>query len=284
MDSGTAFAWVESPLQLLCAVEYAAASALPVRIVPRSGATQLPATADRLRALGLPDGVEIEDPRAVPLEGILLPSAAHWIIGDPWSGMAQSLLAVRAPRRLTLVDDGSMSLRLPAVLAGREPLTRSGGPTAIAELALSRLDALQRAGRLELFSYYPLDHAALLPNRFAWLGERREAGAVSGTVVLGAAAVADGLLASDDYLAWVAQQPVGSAYFPHRRESAEQLAAVARLGLVVAQTGLPIEIVLAGARNLDVRSLPSSAVDTLRILLAGSGSSVTVDLPVRAAA
>ncbi|MES1170122.1 MAG: hypothetical protein ABUL47_05485, partial [Leifsonia sp.] len=57
VSSGVANAWVESPLQLLCAVEYAFATHTPARIVPRSGALQLQRTAERLRELDLPTGV-----------------------------------------------------------------------------------------------------------------------------------------------------------------------------------------------------------------------------------
>ena len=38
MSSQIAVAWVESPLQLLCVIEYAAARQVPVRVIPRSGA------------------------------------------------------------------------------------------------------------------------------------------------------------------------------------------------------------------------------------------------------
>ena len=267
-----AFAWVESPLQLLCVVEYAALAGIPVRVVPRAGALQLSATIDRLRALGLPDGVQLTEPKALPIT-----SAGHWIIGDAWSGRAQSLLAVRMPQRLTIVDDGSASLRLPSAIAGRSSLSRSGGTTALATLAAERLRALDGRGALELFSYYPLRHPARIPNRFSWLGARRTPSVQTGEVVLGSAAVVDGLMSESDYLDWVSRQPRGATYFPHRREESGLLDRISALGLAVVVTGLPIELVLAGARALSITSLPSSAVDSLRIVLAGTGSTITVD-------
>lgn len=266
-----AFAWVESPLQLLCAVEYASLAAVPVTIVPRAGALQLTATAARLRELGLPDGVQITEPRAVPMT-----SAQHWVIGDAFSGRLQTLLAVRMPQRLTIVDDGRDSLRLPAALAGRSSLSRSGATTALASIAAERLRSLDGRGALELFSYYRLDHPARIPNRFGWLGARRSPTLQTGNVVLGAAAVADGLVSEEVYLEWVARQPRDASYFPHRREEPRLLERIAALGLTVVMTGLPIELVLAGARSLTICSLPSSAVDSLRILLAGSGSTITL--------
>lgn len=269
---GTASAWVESPLQLLCVVEWAFARREAVRIVPRSGATQLPATADRLREIGLPDGVVIEAPRALPAF-----SSDHWIIGDPFSGMAKSALALRMPRHLTIVDDGAETLRLPAVLTASAHLSRStdAAPArAIAELASSRLRHLDATGALELFSYYALDLPARTPNRFRWLRSRGLAATAPARVVLGSASVVDGLLAEDDYVAQISRlAPAG--YFPHRRETRSTLQRIAAIdGVEVVERGLPIELVLAGAREISVLSLPSSAVETLRIILLGSGSTI----------
>jgi len=276
MGASVACAWVESPLQLLGAVEYAAATGAPVRVIPRAGAAQLPATIDRLLALGVPDGVTFSLPRSLPVDGIVGLASRHWVVGDVFSGVVHSLLAMRLPARLTVVDDGLASLDIPAVLEGRRPLTRSGElATGISAIAEARLRALQPAGRLELFSAWSL--GAIPPrNTFAWLRSRPTTCPAAGTIVLGSAAVTDGLVPLDTYLAWVAGQPQGAAYFPHRRESAEQLAAVAALGLTVRETGLPIELALAGARDLRVISLPSSAVETLGMVLADSGSTIEV--------
>ena len=279
--SGIASAWVESPLQLLCAVEWAFARGEALRVVPRSGAAQLPATAARLREIGLPDGVTIEGPRALPAF-----SSGHWVIGDAFSGMARSALALRMPQRLTVVDDGTATLRLPDVLDGSAQLSRStdSAPArAIAELASSRLRHLDQTGALELFSYYALDLPARTPNRFRWLRSRGLAATAPRQVFLGSAAVVDGLLADDDYLAQVAAAaPV--SYFPHRRETLTTLQRVAALpGVEIVDRGLPIELVLAGARGASILSMPSSAVETLRIILLGSGSSIDV-LPALVAA
>jgi hypothetical protein len=279
--SGPASAWVESPLQLLCVVEWAFARGQAVRIVPRSGAAQLPATAARLREIGLPDGVVIDSARPVPVF-----SSDHWIIGDAFSGMVRSALALRMPQLLTVVDDGAETLRLPDVLSGSAPLSRStdAAPArAIAELASSRLRHLDQTGALELFSYYALDLPSRTPNRFRWLRSRGLTATVPSRVLLGSASVVDGLMPEDVYLSQIAA--VGPAsYFPHRRETLPTLQRIAALpGVVVEDRGLPIELVLAGAREVVVTSLPSSAVETLRIILLGSGSTVEV-LPALVAA
>jgi hypothetical protein len=272
---GVASAWVESPLQLICAVEYAFATHTPVRIVPRAGAVQLAATAARLRELDLPGGVTIEAPRALPALG-----SPHWIIGDAFSGMTRSAIAMRMPHRLTIVDDGAETLRLPFVLDGSARLSRSSDPLAaqaLSDLATSRVRDLDERGALELFSYYALDHGARIPNRFRWLRSRGLASAAPRRIVLGAAAVTDGRMTEAAYLDWLRGLAVPTHYFPHRRESVELLARVAAIdGLTVETPGLPIELVLAGAREVSVTSLPSSAVETLRIVLLGSGSTVEV--------
>lgn len=272
---GIANAWVESPLQLICVVEYAFATHTPVRIVPRAGALQLTATASRLRELDLPTGVSIESPRPLPVLG-----SSHWIVGDAFSGMTRSAIAMRMPHRLTIVDDGADTLRLPSVLDGSARLSRSTDTRpaqAIAELATARVRDLDARGALELFSYYALDHAARIPNRFRWLRSRGVRSTAPRRIVLGSAAVTDGLMAESAYLAWLRGLATPAHYFPHRRESAELLARVAAVdGLQVETPGLPIELVLAGAREVSVVSLPSSAVETLRIVLLGSGSAIEV--------
>ena len=279
--SGIASAWVESPLQLLCAVEWAFARGEGLRIVPRSGAVQLPATAAHLRQIGLPDGVVIESARALPAF-----SSDHWVIGDAFSGMARSALALRMPHRLTVVDDGTMTLRLPSVLDGSAQLSRStdAAPArALAELASSRLRHLHQSGALELFSYYALDLAARTPNRFRWLRSRGLEAVAPARVVLGSASVVDGLLGENDYVAQIAALAPAS-YFPHRRETLSVLQRIAAIeGIEVVDRGLPIELVLAGAREVTVLSLPSSAVETLRIILLGSGSTIEI-LPALVAA
>jgi len=80
---------------------------------------------------------------------------------------------------------------------------------------------------------------------------------------------------------WVRDAAAGGAvYLPHRRETSEQLDAVATVPeLRIHQTGLPVELVLAGARQpLDVHTLPSSTTTTLPLVLAGTGATVFTDV------
>ena len=75
-----------------------------------------------------------------------------------------------------------------------------------------------------------------------------------------------------------AATPGPVTYLPHRRESREQLAAVAEIaGLTIRETDLPVELVLAGAATpLDIRTLASSTTTTLPLVLAGTGSTLNV--------
>jgi hypothetical protein len=273
MPSPRSTAWVESPLQLLCAIEWSHATGRAVDIVPRLGALQLEATIARVLPLGLPRGVAVRAARASGAAA-LVGGPAHWLVGDAFSGQAALALSARRPARLTVLDDGAATRALVPVLAGSAPLSRPGAaPSApartLAALAAARLRALAASGALELFSCYPLAHPARTANGFAWLRSRRWPLRPPATVTLGSAAVVDGLVDEGWYLDWVARQQRPSTYYPHRREGGALTARVAALpGVTVSRAGLPIELLLAGSTSVRVASLPSSALDTLAIILA----------------
>lgn len=279
-----ALAWVESPLQLLCAVEYAAATSARVTIVPRTGALQLASTAAELRTLGLPDNVRITEPRSSPAPWFAA-HRGHWIVGDVYSGHVRAALAVSRPGRLTIVDDGLSTSRLDAVLSGVATLERPGRAESlavrtIASLARKSLIELEARNEIELFSCWMLRHNALVSNSFAWLRSRSTRGAArSGTIVVGSAAVADRLVAESEYLAWLAAFAPEGTYLPHRRETDASLARIAQATrLTVERPSLPIELELAGSRNLTITGFGSSALTTLTRVLAGSGATV-IDAP-----
>jgi hypothetical protein len=278
-NSASAVAWVESPLQLLSAVEYAAASGMPMDIVARKGGAQLPQTAARLIELGLPEGTRIGHRSSAGFLALALRRTRHWIVGDAFSGVVRGALSMRSPSRLTVLDDGSTSLLLPAVVTGIAPLTRTSiGSPPLHERARTAFIGLCDQGRLEFFSMYALDVPQLTLNNFAWLRSRGIDSHHGPVVILGSAAVVDGLSSRDAYLDWVAAQPRPATYFPHRRETEALLALVAHIdGVSISNSGLPIELTLAGAGRLQIRSLPSSATRSLGIILEGSGSVITTE-------
>jgi hypothetical protein len=275
-------AWVESPLQLLCAVEYAAASGIPLRIVPLAGALQLDATARQLESLGLPTRVVIERPRRSPFVALLNHPRGHWVVGDAYSRFTRLALALGRVRWLTIVDDGAITLSLVDVLAGSAPLERpdkveSSVIRTVAARARKQLLLMAARGSLEVFSFYPLELQMLRTQQFEWLRERtaepssHQPGLPDGSrVILGSAAVVDGSQSADDYLDWVQAQQLPAVYYPHRRETADLLHRVGLIeGLTISVPGLPIELVLAASRGLRIASQPSSALTTLGIILAG---------------
>ncbi|WP_166879475.1 hypothetical protein [Salinibacterium sp. ZJ450] len=293
-ERAVSLAWVESPLQLLNAVEFAAASGEPVHVVPRDSGPQMHSTAEELRRRGLPAGVAIGDPVAgIPWD--LLRRHRTWVLGDALSGQARLALARLWPAGVVLLDDGTMTLHLATAVAGSLPLQRPSKPEALRMRVLGRVakSALRRA-RPTLFSYYGSSRPELRAfrrsgevrtNLFDW--SRSTAPGVrvpTGRILLGTARVVDGLMSADDHSRWVADQAQDGPviYLPHRRERPEDLRRVSAIGGVAVQlTGIPVELALAGTSEpLDVVSLPSSAVDTLQRVLEGTGSTVRlVDVP-----
>jgi hypothetical protein len=298
ISGSTPLAWVESPLQLLCAAEFAAAHDLRIRVAFRLSGPQMPATAAELLKRGAPFAV------AEPYYGVpwgLLAEHRDWIVGDGFSGQFRSAMAMLNPRSLTLVDDGIMSIHLADAIAGRVDYSRpdqreSGLKTLLGGRARARMLRLARRGRLGMFTAFS-DHPSIAGleelgvevrnDGFAWVRAHAKPIALPGRrVILGSAAVVDQSLAPDVYLDWlrdVAAEPGDgrpAAYLPHRRESDEMLARVAALpGVELVRTGLPVELALAGtAEPLEIVSLRSTAALTLRRVLEGSGSSVRIEV------
>ena len=287
-------AWVESPLQVLGAAEWAQARGTRVDIAGRLTA-QVERTSNEVAARGALFG-EQQGFYGIPWG--MLATHDHWLVGDGFSGQFRLAAAVLRPRRLTFLDDGLNSIAFADSLTGERSFTR---PRATRESALSRrvsplaMDLVRlraAAGNVELFTAFPLGQArearlaqlgaGVTGHSFEWLrgtsASSASADIAEDRVILGTARVTDGLVSPSDYIAWVRQEARGqrTAYLPHRREDEEILGEIARIaGVTVRRTGLPVELVLAGGgRAREIVSLTSSAVTTLRRVLAGSGSVV----------
>jgi hypothetical protein len=150
-----------------------------------------------------------------------------------------------------------------AELIRRRAATRRAGMFTAFDLGAERVDALTDRGY------------AIRRHDFGWTRATAPAAPDLGPrIVLGSARPVDGHVLLIDYLRWVRDAATGGAvYLPHRRETPEQLDAVAALpGIRIRQVDLPVELVLAGAAGpLDIHSLPSSALTTLPLVLAGTG-------------
>ena len=293
----SAVAWVESPLQLLSALEAHAAGLLGVRtrIVVRGGSEPLTRTAAALGRMDLPPGLELRQEADVrrPVAPV---AGAAWVVGDAFSGRVQQALALARPDRVVLVDDGLGALHLLDLLSdpSRPPLTRARAEASTARAALGRLAGhrlrrLTDRGLLTAVTSLPVPEALRaavegcgLPvarHCFAWLRAQPAAPPpVERTVVLGSALVADGLVHAEPYRRlvrqWSSHGPV--AYYAHRRESPEVLRELAADPRVrVRPGGLPVELTLRGlTEDHRVLSLPSTALASLRAVLAGRGVSM----------
>jgi hypothetical protein len=124
----------------------------------------------------------------------------------------------------------------------------------------------------------------VVPHTLCWVRRTSRPTALPGNrVLLGSARVVDGLMPAHEYLAWVASQARSGdlTYLPHRRETDATIAVIAGFpGVHLLDTGLPVELVLAGyTEPLEVISQPSSALTTLRHVLAGTGSTIRSGRP-----
>lgn len=283
-------AWVESPLQLVGAAEWATARGRRIPVAGRL-TTQMAETADALIARGAQFG---QCAAYLSIPWSLLAQHRHWLVGDGFSGQFRLAAAVLRPRRITFLDDGANTVPLADALIGRRayarPNVHEGALTTLAApFALDQIMGRAHAGQVDVFTAFDLgaerrDALGIRgirvdQHRFAFT--RRSAvpfTAPGGRVLLGSALPVDGRMPLADYLAWVgasaATAPV--TYLPHRREADAQLAAVAALpGVTVSRAMIPAELLLAGTTGpLEVITLPSSTTTTLPLVLEGSGSMI----------
>ncbi|MGP5165485.1 MULTISPECIES: hypothetical protein [Micrococcaceae] len=287
---GRADVWVESPLQLLSAIEAHGAGLLGRHstIHSRGGTAAMDTTVRTLMAQA-PAGVTFDEANAQEPSTPDRP-ADRWVTGDAFSGRMQRRLIgpVRADE-FVIIDDGLATVKLLQLLTGDRPtpLVRSRAPRSTSRNALGvaswyRLRSLARQGRLLACTALPIGREVerafrdlgghLEHHRFEWLGTQPVTEQFhEPTIVIGSALAADGLIGEAPYLSWVLKQtddgPVG--YFPHRREEPGFLAELARHPLITVHPNtLPVEMRLRGLRRgQKVSALPSTVLPSLRLLL-----------------
>lgn len=285
---GTAHVWVESPLQLLSAVETHAAGLLgtDIRIIPRHGMPLEATTEAMLRHA--PAGVQFEPAARKPPQP--KSTAERYVTGDAYSGKIQrALLAGVRAKEIVIIDDGMATLALikQLISADPTPLVRartknSAARTAMGLAAWHRLRQLAREDRLLIVSalYVDLESRQRMADlgikfaqhKFEWLATQPVAEKFTEpTLLIGSAMVADNLIHEQPYLQWIeeiaAEGPV--AYFPHRRETPELLAKISTIDQVVLKEHtIPIEMRLRVLRpGQEIRALPSTVIPSLRLLL-----------------
>jgi len=286
-------AWIESPLQLIGAAEWAHARGVRVDLAARLGA-QVEETAAELHARRAPFA---ERAAYYGIPWRMLSSHDHWLVGDGFSGQFRLAATVLRPRRVTFLDDGLNTLPLVDAVTGVAPYVRPGVVAGglsrrLAPLALDAVRLRAASGAVDVFTAFPLGdarEAALADlgatrsaHGFEWLRGSRPSSACpeipAGRVLLGTAGVADGRFGAREVLTWARSESRRRAvtYLPHRRETDETLGALSRMeNVTVVRTDLPVELVLGGSRGpYDVLTLPSSAAVTLRAVLRGTESVV----------
>lgn len=289
---GRATFWVESPLQLLSAIEAHTAGltgdATAVNLRP--GVAGLESTRTTLER-ALPAGVVLRE--GIGGLGAAWGSHHHrWGVGDLHSGQVQrALLAPLGERELVIIDDGLATLALLEQLASEKPvpLVRQSAPGGSQRRALGLAmwhltRARAAAGKVLVVTAMPLPQAlrgrladvgvAVEGHRFEWLrAQPVEETFSEPTMVVGSALAADGLIREEPYLRWVESltEEGPLSYFPHRRERGDALARLAaHPRITVRPNTVPVEMRLRGLfPGQRVQALPSTAIPSLRLLLGG---------------
>lgn len=298
-------AWVESPLQLLCAVEAHASGNFTTfsRIIPRTGCPALARTLAELERMGLPAGLRVEPAGATPPPPH--PDSNVWILGDAFSGQVQRTMLRSSPRApLLVIGDGLAAGRLLRLLARRIPAPvlrprarHSPGRAALGLAAALRLRSAAGRGGLTVYTTPTLPEESaeraraagvrLLHHGFGWLQSLPPAAPPEESLVLlGTSFVAEGLLRAEPYLAWVAEyaRTRQVAYYPHYREDERTLEPLcAHPRVRVADDRLPVELSLRGLHaGHRVAGLPSPSVSSLRALLGARGVRIdAVEIPAK---
>jgi hypothetical protein len=293
-------ALVESPAQFLHVLEWCHAEQSAERTRMAVLAPSDAATVDQLRSMAdfaEEEGIEVgwHAPRASALEGVRtigrlrspMADARRLVIGDPFSGMVQSLLPFAHPGEVVVVDDGTATLEFATQLAHGEPLRRwhAGLGVARTPLAGYARSFLERS-RLRLFTVMTvtsLPGSRVEHHGYDWT--RRRFGPprlLRGTDVIGSSLVETGVVEPEAYLDAVtklAERPgAAGRYFAHRREHADKLQEISRrTGLRIVRPRVPLEVELRRGPVAELlASFPSSVGYTLPLVLAGVGSRIAV--------
>ena len=287
-----AVAWVESPLQCLNALEAQQPGEFLYLYVRCTTAEMRRAVLawQRLASSGHLPQVEIIDFAHRPPASLKghVNLADRLLLGDPCSGQLQAWfmrtwpLPQRFQQRLILLDDGLATLHTIRCLSSRSliPLRRLRQPLPVHRKGLALLMARRLRTSLahgEVVWGTGMTVPPAVRQHFEAAGghihkhdfsraKQLSTGdfPTSKTIVIGSSLAADGLIDFEAYIGWLRGITAThhSAYFPHRRETPEQLATISAIeGITVLNHELPIEITLAQApAETEVFSLPTSAL------------------------
>lgn len=292
-------ALVESPLQFITAIE--ALKDSPAAVIHwREDAKGMAAFMDAFRPEWLPAGVTTH----AGMPDLRTQFEGRILVGDLCSGRIQKQLTdgyfARYLPPITILDDGLSTVAVVRqLMQSAQPLQRPR--TAVSPLRLplsafvtSRLRGLARKGRLTWFTALITDRPMLDRVRATGLHvethgfeyvralEAAESPPTR-TVIIGSAMAADGLIDESAYRAWIesAAEEAPLTYYPHRREDARFLSALAHDSRIhVKEAGLPLELRLSSlTHGTRIKSLPSTAAFSLALLNCEADITVTAVPP-----
>jgi hypothetical protein len=121
----------------------------------------------------------------------------------------------------------------------------------------------------------------IIHNDFSWVRARYPAPLLKpGADLVGTSLVESGVVKADCYVEGIdtlITRYAADRYFAHRKEAEWKLDLIARLGIDVVRSALPLEIIARqGPIGGKIVSFPSTVVHTLPIVLAGSEVGVVV--------
>ena len=303
-------ALVESPAQLLNVVEWAhhpavlAGDLTAVVLAPGNEMSRL-----QLRAMSTVarhSGIDVvwHEPRqggaatARTVRALAgeLSGTDRLVIGDPFSGVMQVMISIGRPAAVVVVDDGTATLEFARQWLSGEHLTRwhqVATPDHRRQVARFARDQIAGSVRrrlspesgcsLTVFSCLPvhLPTVRVLPNRYEWLRRRHPSPPTKPAAdLVGTSLVETGVVDRGAYLSAVARLAARHSvdrYFAHRKEAADKLAEIARLGLQVVRPELPLELAIRTGRvGSTVLSFPSTVVHTLPVVLRDTAARVVV--------
>lgn len=281
---------VESPAQLLNAVEWAYAEQVDAHLVVLgppdfTNRLQLHRLIEAVGAAGFRvrwAEVRLGAGRVRALGGLLrlLRAASTVVLGDPYSGISRVLLDLAGNPTLVVVDDGTSTLHYARQWARGERLYRwdQPPPSGWSRLAGRRAERLlgHRSTAVRLFTAMPVtEDLPLTRNTYAWT--RSAFGPpelLDGVDLLGSSLVETGAVDPAAYLAAVARLVADGGvrrYLPHRREQPAKLAAIRALGVDLVRPDLPLEIhARRGPISRELWSFPSTVLHTLPLVLEDS--------------
>ncbi|MEV8532073.1 hypothetical protein [Streptomyces sp. NPDC051211] len=262
-------ALVESPAQLLNVLEWAhvhpgEASSLSIAILQptdrhsREQVRRLCKFASQARLVWRRYEVRsgsVSRARTLLRLGRSVSNAERLVIGDLFSRTVQALLPFSKAREVVVVDDGTATTELVALLTQGQNLSRwhqgeapkkSEGKGSSVGRWLAR-DTLERFAFFTCMPVAPPPGAVVIPNEYRWIRDTFGPVQVRGGADLaGTSLVETGIIDQQRYLeaiTWIARSRGVWRYLAHRRESPDKLREIAgATGMEILHPELPMEV------------------------------------------